>query len=123
MLSSLLYRLRNGLMACHISVSFEEARFCTKILDILWDEGLIRGYKKKKNGLIQIFLLYSGGYSQIQRLSIVSKPSYHIYISCLELSRLVRLPGVFIISTPIGIMTDQNALSKGQGGQVLAYFE
>lgn len=110
-------------MACHISVSFEEARFCTKILDIMWDEGLIRGYKSLDNGIIQIFLLYCGGYPQIQRLSIVSKPSCQVYISCLELSRLIRLPGVLIVSTPIGIMTDQKALSRGQGGQILAYFE
>nr|QWK44942.1 ribosomal protein S8 [Protohalopteris sp.] len=123
MLSSLMYRLRNGLMGYHISVSFEEARFCVKFLNVLWDEGLIRGYKKMDNGIIFIFLLYCGGYSQIQRLSIISKPSSPLYISCLDLARLNRFSGVLILSTPKGIMTGQKALRIGQGGQVLAYFE
>ncbi|CAM9219931.1 unnamed protein product, partial [Sphacelaria rigidula] len=70
-------------MACHMSVSFEEARFCIKILDILWDEGLIRGYKIIDNGLTQIFLLYSGGYSQIQRLSIYLSIYIYEYITAL----------------------------------------
>lgn len=110
-------------MAYHVSVSFEEARFCIKILNVLWDEGLIRGYKKMDNGIILIFLLYCGGCSQIQRLSILSKPSYTLYISCLDLARLNRFPGILILSTPKGIMTGQNALRIGQGGQILAYFE
>lgn len=110
-------------MAYHISVPFEEVYFCIKILNVLWDEGFIRGYKKMDNGIIFVFLLYCDGYSQIQRLSILSTPSSSLYISCLDLVRLNRFSGVLILSTSKGIMTGQKAVRIGQGGQILAYFE
>nr|YP_011008387.1 ribosomal protein S8 [Syringoderma abyssicola]WBP70358.1 ribosomal protein S8 [Syringoderma abyssicola] len=123
MLSNLISRLRNGQMVYHVNVPFEEARFCNKILDILWDKGLIRGYTKGDNGAIKISLLYEDGSPLIKRMTVLSRPSCRLYLSCLDLSRLLLFEGVLIMSTTKGIMTAEEAIRKGQGGEILVYFE
>ena len=39
-------------MVYHFGVSFKEVRFCTKVLDILWKENLIKGYTKTNEEFI-----------------------------------------------------------------------
>ena len=52
MLAKTIDRLRNGYMVYHFGVSFKEVRFCTKVLDILWKENLIKGYTKTNEEFI-----------------------------------------------------------------------
>lgn len=125
MLYTLIYRLRNGILAGHISIKLEDVGIVTAVLDILWDEGLIRGYSRLNDRrFIKVFFLYSGGKSQIQSLTLFSKSSNFVYISCQEIFRLNLLTnfnGTLILSTSKGIMTADNALRINQGGQILAY--
>lgn len=39
-------------MVYHFGVSFKEVRVCTKVLDILWKENLIKGYTKTNEEFI-----------------------------------------------------------------------
>nr|YP_009549868.1 ribosomal protein S8 [Cladosiphon okamuranus]AYW52582.1 ribosomal protein S8 [Cladosiphon okamuranus] len=121
MLAKLINRLRNAYMVYHLSVSFREVRFCTKILDILWKENLIRGYTRTNQGLITVFLRYHDGSPMCTRLTILSRPRDRLYLSLLDLSRVLDDFGILILSTPKGIMTAKEALSKGEGGEILAY--
>nr|YP_011007898.1 ribosomal protein S8 [Aureophycus aleuticus]WBP69729.1 ribosomal protein S8 [Aureophycus aleuticus] len=121
MLAKIINRLRNGYMVYHFGVSFKEVRFCTKVLDILWKENLIKGYTKTNEGRITVFLRYHDGYPVCTRLVIISRPRDRVYLSLLDLARLSNDFGVLILSTTKGIMTNEQCIRKGEGGEVLAY--
>nr|YP_009327098.1 ribosomal protein S8 [Pleurocladia lacustris]ANS57832.1 ribosomal protein S8 [Pleurocladia lacustris]ANS57874.1 ribosomal protein S8 [Pleurocladia lacustris] len=121
MLSKIFNRLRNGYMAYHSEVSFKEVTFCTKILDILWKENFIRGYKKTDKGIITVFLKYHDGSPVCNQLVVLSRPNNRLHLSLLDLSRISDDFGILIVSTPKGIMTSKSAIKKGEGGEVLAY--
>ena len=121
MLAKLINKLRNGYMVYHFDVSFKEVSFCTKILDLLWKENLIRGYTKTNKGVVTVFLRYHDGSPICTRLTILSRPRDRLYLSLLDLSRVLDDFGVLILSTPKGIMTAEKAIRKGEGGEILAY--
>lgn len=108
-------------MVYHLGVSFKEVGFCTKILDILWKESLIRGYTKTNQGIITVSLRYHEGAPICTRLTVLSRPRDRLYLSLLDLSRVSDDFGVLILSTPKGIMTAEEAIRKGEGGEILAY--
>ena len=121
MLANILNRLRNGYMVYHLGVSFKEVSFCTKVLDILWKENLIRGYTKTNEGTITVLLRYYEGSPICTRLTVLSRPRDRLYLSLLDLCRLSDDFGVLIVSTPRGIMTAEDAVREGEGGEILAY--
>lgn len=123
MLAKIINRLRNAYMVYHIGVSFKEVSFCVKVLDILWKENLIRGYKKTNEGYITVFLRYHEGSPICTRLVILSSPRDRLYLSLLDLSRVLdeSRSGIYILSTSRGIMSGEEAIRKGEGGEVLAY--
>lgn len=123
MLSNLVSKLRNAQIAHRKSVKFRDIGFCTRILDILWDHGLIRGYTKPNNGEILIFLLYLEGVPLIKNSCVLSKSTRRIYVSSREVFSLSKSGGVLIVSTARGILSADQAYRSGVGGEVLAYFE
>ena len=108
-------------MVYHFGVSFKEVSFCTKILDILWKENLIRGYKKTGKGTLTVFLRYHDGSPICTRLVILSRPCDRLYLSLLDLSRISSNLGTLVVSTPKGIMILEEAIRVGEGGEILAY--
>nr|YP_011008213.1 ribosomal protein S8 [Halosiphon tomentosus]WBP70114.1 ribosomal protein S8 [Halosiphon tomentosus] len=121
MLAKIFNRLRNGYMVHHIGVSFTDVSFSTKVLDILWKENLIRGYTKTNEGVITVLLRYYEGAPLCTQLVVLSRPRDRLYLSLLDLSRVSDDFGVLIVSTPKGIMTAEDAVRKGEGGEILAY--
>ena len=121
MLAKIVNKLRNGYMVYHLGVSFKEVSFCVKILDLLWRENLIRGYNKTNEGIIPVFLRYYEGSPVCTRLVVLSRPRDRLYLSLLDLSRVSDDFGILILSTPKGIMTADQAIRKGEGGEILAY--
>ena len=108
-------------MVYHLDVSFKEVKFCTKILDILWKENLICGYKKLENDILKVSLRYHDGSPICTRLIILSRPRDRLYLSLIDISRISDEFGILFISTPKGIMTSKEAISKGVAGEILAY--
>lgn len=123
MLAKIINKLRNAYMVYHIGVSFKEVSFCTKVLDILWKENLIRGYKKTNRDSLTVFLRYHEGSPICSRLVILSTPRDRLYLSLLDLSRVLdsSWSGIFILSTAQGIMSGEEAIRKGEGGEIIAY--
>ncbi|CAL8412630.1 unnamed protein product [Dictyota dichotoma] len=123
MLVDLLSHLSNSQKVYHKSFLFHDASFCTSVLDILWDQGLIKGYAKLSNKTLLVHLLYNEGFPLIKYVCVLSKPTQRVYASRVDLARLSGFVGVTIVSTTRGIMTLEIALQLGLGGEVLAYFE
>ena len=95
-------------------------KVCENILNVLWDEGFILGYKISKNNtkFLKIFLKYQkGGAPVITKLKVLSKPSLRIYYSVKQLWKLDSRNGLIILSTNKGFFTDIDCKKQVLGGE------
>ncbi|HAH79233.1 MAG TPA: 30S ribosomal protein S8 [Ruminococcaceae bacterium] len=124
-IADLLTRIRNASTAKHSSVEIPASNMKKAIVQILVDEGYVRGYTivdDGKQGVIRVNLKYGEGKnSAINGLQRVSKPGLRIYRSAQELPRVMKGLGIAIVSTSKGIMTDRQARKENVGGEVLAF--
>lgn len=117
-----LARVRNAIAAKHEKVDVPSSRVKLDITKILKEEGFIQNYKfqdDSKQGLIRIFLKYSSGTSVITGLKQVSKPGRRSYSKKNSIPRVVGGMGISIVSTSKGIMTGDQSLKSGVGGEIL----
>jgi small subunit ribosomal protein S8 len=120
--ADLLTRIRNGQTARKAEVQLDSSRLKTAIVKVLKDEGYIADYRLDAgNGkpTLIIGLKYFEGRPVIDRLERVSRPGLRIYRGKDELPKILGGMGTVIVSTPKGVMTDRQARSIGQGGEVL----
>lgn len=124
-IADLLTRIRNANNAKHETVDIPASNMKKSIVEILLNEGYIKGYQlieDGKQGIIRVTLKYGQGKSKVIRgLRRVSKPGLRIYANAEELPRVMNGLGVAIISTSKGIMTDKQARKANVGGEVLAF--
>ena len=122
-IGDMLTRIRNASMRGKSTVETPASKLRVWVLDVLADEGYIRGYEKTtgKDGhpAIEISLKYYEGAPVIRELKRVSKPGRRVYSSAKELPQVRQGLGVSIVSTPRGVMSDANARSANVGGEVL----
>lgn len=126
-LGDMITRIRNGHRARLGAVLLHPytPNVCVRLLEILRDEGYILGFQyihntKSKKPQIKVLLKYDAtGSSVVQAIFQVSKPSRRIYISLNALWKPKTTFGVFIVSTPIGLMVDREARLRNLGGEVL----
>ena len=92
---------------------------CEQILNVLWNEGFILGYKVLKNnpGKLKIFLKYHKGSPVINSIKFISKPSLKVFYSLKRLWKLDSSQGVIVMSTNQGFMSDNECKKKKIGGE------
>jgi len=122
-LGDMLTRIRNAQMRGHTSTSTPASKLRGWVLDVLQDEGYIRGYSRiEKEGekpTFEIELKYHEGEPVIQKIARVSKPGRRVYSSVKELMPVRNGLGISIVSTPKGVMSDALARQHNVGGEVL----
>ena len=122
-IADLLTRIRNGQAARKAEVSLASSKLKTAIVKVLRDEGYVADFKLEHDGggkpRLTIGLKYYNGRPVIDRIERVSKPGLRIYRGTEELPKVLGGMGTVIVSTPKGVMTDRQARSIGQGGEVL----
>lgn len=122
-LGDMLTRIRNGQRAGLKKVACPTSRLRTSVLDVLKSAGYIVGYKEgsNDNGKPEtiIELKYDEGKPVIKELHRVSKPGRRVYRGSTELPRFYNGLGLTIVSTPHGVMGDQQAREENVGGEVL----
>lgn len=124
-IADLLTRIRNANTSRHETVDVPASNMKKAIVDILNEEGYIKGYQvieDGKQGVIRITLKYGPKNEKvISGLKRVSKPGLRYYASAEELPRVLKGLGIAIVSTSKGIMTDKKARAMHIGGEVLAF--
>ncbi len=104
-----------------IEVPFSETKY--SIAKCLENEGFwgkVEKKKKEKGNFFTISLKYDEkGIPVVTELKRVSSPGQRIYKKCKELRSVKGGRGVFVISTPDGVMTNNEARKKSLGGEVL----
>jgi small subunit ribosomal protein S8 len=122
-LGDMLTRIRNGQRNGMSVVSAPASRLRTNVLDVLKREGYIRDYKvtdlDNNMRTVEIQLKYHDGQPVIQEISRVSRPGRRVYSKIKELPRVLNGLGMTILSTPRGVMSDQEARAANVGGEVL----
>ena len=122
-IGDMLTRIRNGQMRGKAAVETPASKLRGWVLDVLSDEGYIRGYEKVTGAdghpAIEISLKYYEGEPVIRELKRVSKPGRRVYMGVNDIPVVRQGLGVSIVSTPKGVMSDQAARSANVGGEVL----
>ena len=115
-------RIRNSLMRGKSKCSTPASKLRGRVLDVLADEGYIRGYSELEVDGFKTFdieLKYFEGDPVIRRISRVSKPGRRVYTSVKSLPQIRNGLGIAILSTPKGVMSDHAARDNNVGGEIL----
>jgi small subunit ribosomal protein S8 len=122
-LGDMLTRIRNAQMRRKGKVNTPGSRLRAHVLDVLAQEGYIRGYSTTEYGNgrteFEIELKYYDGEPVIHELQRVSKPGRRVYAGVTEMPQVANGLGIIIVSTPKGVMADHVARDANVGGEVL----
>ena len=122
-LGDMLTRIRNAQLRNKSKVSTPGSKLRANVLEVLRNEGYIRGYSTTElgNGRTEfdIELKYFDGSPVIREVSRVSKPGRRVYVSVGNLPRINNGLGIAILSTPKGVMADHEARDQNVGGEIL----
>ncbi|MGY6409774.1 MAG: 30S ribosomal protein S8 [Alkalilacustris sp.] len=122
-LGDMLTRIRNAQMRGKSTVKTPASKLRAWVLDVLADEGYIRGYEKgtdeRGHPELIISLKYHEGRPVIRELARVSTPGRRVYAGVREIPSVRNGLGVNVVSTPRGVMSDAAARAANVGGEVL----
>ena len=122
-LGDMLTRIRNAQMRGKSTVKTPASKLRAWVLDVLADEGYIRGYEKAETengqGELTISLKDFEGTPVIRDVKRVSKPGRRVYMGAKDIPSVRNGLGVSIVSTPKGVMSDASARAANVGGEVL----
>jgi small subunit ribosomal protein S8 len=122
-IGDLIARINNAQMRKKPKVSTPGSRLRVSVLEVLKNEGFIRGYAAVDHSdgrsELEIELKYFDNEPVIREMSRVSKPGRRVYVAVRNLPRVNNGLGVAILSTPKGVMADHDARDANVGGEVL----
>ena len=122
-LGDMLTRIRNAQMRRKGKVSTPGSKLRAHVLEVLQQEGYIRGFSQTDFGNgrteFEIELKYHEGQPVIRQIERVSKPGRRVYTAVDAMPRVANGLGITIVSTPKGVMADHSAREQNVGGEVL----
>jgi len=122
-IADMITRIRNAQLRTLNTVSIPNSKFRARILDVLKEEGYISDYKiqpeKNNKGSLLVDLKYNNGLPVIKEIRRVSKPGRRIYTKADSLPKILNGLGIAIVSTSMGIMSDNDARLKNIGGEII----
>ena len=120
-ISELIISLKNASMVSKDNVTFDYSKLYESILKVLDEKNFIEAVevdKDKKN--ILVTLKYDeNNKTVITDVKRISKLSKRVYKGSKEIRRVKNGFGVAVISTPLGILSDEEAREKGVGGELM----
>jgi len=122
-ISDMLTRMRNSIKAGHLKVDIPSSKMKVSIAKILKDEGFIKNFKiieDNKQKILRVYLKYAdGNRPAILNLDRISKPGRRIYIKSTDIKPVYNNIGIWILSTPKGIVTNKAAKKLNVGGEII----
>ena len=122
-LGDMLTRIRNAQMRHKSLVATPASKLRGWVLDVLKDEGYIRGYAEVEHmgsrPEFEIELKYYDGEPVISDIRRISTPGRRVYTSAKDLPQVRNGLGIAIVSTPKGVMSDTSARAENVGGEIL----
>jgi small subunit ribosomal protein S8 len=121
-LGDLLTRIRNAQRRGRTTVGTPSSKLRVHVLEVLQREGYIRGFTEiEKDGRkeLDIELKYYDGSPVISEIRRISKPGRRVYSAVRDLPLVRNGLGISILSTPKGVMSDNDARTQNVGGEIL----
>ena len=119
----LLTRIRIGHRALKRAGPAPSSTHRANVLEVLKREGYIRGYETEefRDGLnqLRVELKYHDGSPVIRHIQRISKPGRRVYSKIKDLPSVYNGLGISILSTPQGVMSDNEARAANVGGEVI----
>ena len=122
-IGDMITRIRNAQLRTLYNVKVPSSKYRANILEVLKQEGYISNYKllpdsKNKNFLL-VDLKYYNGLPVIKEIKRVSRPGRRVYARADSIPKIQNGLGLAIVSTSMGIMSDNDARMKKVGGEII----
>ena len=98
------------------------SNFTESVAMALSRKGYVKPSLKKGKGVqktLEIGLIYVNGHARINDVKRISKPSKRLYKGYTEIHQVKQGFGSTFVSTPKGILSDDEARNQKVGGEVL----
>ncbi|MFT7484770.1 MAG: small subunit ribosomal protein S8 [Candidatus Paceibacteria bacterium] len=122
-IADMLTRIRNANAIHRKSLSMPASKIKVGIAEVLLSEGFIAKYEVvegKPFSELQITLKYGpDGELVLQTIDRISSPGCRTYCGAKDLPRALRGLGIYVLTTPQGIMSDRTARKENVGGEIL----
>lgn len=121
-ISDMLTRIRNASLVKKQFVEMPISNIKFALAKVLEKEGYILAVEKvgeSPRATLRIQLKYDDGQSVISSIKRISKPGRRVYTKSNELQKVLSGVGVAIVSTPNGLMTNNEARKRRLGGEVI----
>jgi len=117
-------RLKNAGMVGKKEISLPYSKLRHAVAEKLVAAGYIekaeqQGKKDKVQKTLAVTLKYEGGKHRINGVKRVSKPGRRLYTKVADIHRVKFGNGHMILSTPAGILTNEEARTQNVGGEQL----
>jgi small subunit ribosomal protein S8 len=123
-IADMLTRIRNGGRARLVRVSIPGSRIKSELARVLKEQGFITDFSRQgdaKKPELSVEIRYDAENAPIiEGIERVSRPSRRVYVGWNEIPKVRNGLGIAILSTPQGILTDEQAREAHLGGEVLA---
>jgi len=122
-IADMLTRIRNAQAVGKLEVSVPFSKMKLALSKVLKDNNFIKNYKKvsidDKKFFIDIELEYVDSEPRICKITRVSKPGGRVYVKNKNLHKYLRGHGIYVVSTPKGLMSDRQAKKDNLGGELI----
>jgi small subunit ribosomal protein S8 len=120
--ANMLTSIRNANLRSYRAVNFPFSTFKWRICQKLQENNFLSEcWADEKKQQIKVKIKYNNRHSRIQQIKKISKPSQHIHWPVPEVKKFCRGRGIYLISTPVGLLTQWEARDKNQGGKVIFF--
>jgi len=122
-IADLLTQIRNANAIGAKRIRMTASRIKVGVAQILQEEGFIQSYEVEPGepaSRLVVQLKYGpDGEHVIRKIERVSKPGRRVYSPAARIPPVLRGLGIYILSTPRGIVSDRTARELNVGGEIL----
>lgn len=119
-IADMLTRIRNGYLSRLLTVEIPYSKLKEEILRVLKKNGYVLSYSKDESGRILTAVLNDVRTTKyVPSFRRVSRPGQRIYVKNTDIKTSRNGHGIYVLSTPKGIITGYEARSLGVGGEIL----
>lgn len=117
-IANMFSQIKNAQQAKRGVVEVPYSKIKMAVLDVLKKNQRLKGFQETmKNKTKKIEIILSEGTLDIQR---VSRPGRRVYVGSSRIPKVKTFKGLFILSTPNGLMVGEEARKNGLGGEIIA---